>query len=41
VLTIEIEMLRARSKIGKAKGQCLVDGQVVSEALVTFMLIES
>jgi UDP-3-O-[3-hydroxymyristoyl] N-acetylglucosamine deacetylase/3-hydroxyacyl-[acyl-carrier-protein] dehydratase len=41
VLTIQIEMLRARGKIGKARGQCLVDGQVVSEALVTFMLIES
>ncbi len=41
VLTIQVEMVRARGKIGKAKGQCLVDGQVVSEALVTFMLIES
>jgi len=40
VLMIEIEMTKSRGKIGKAKGTCLVDGEVVSEASVTFMLID-
>jgi len=38
VLVIEIEMTKIRGKIGKAKGVCKVDGEVVSEASVTFML---
>ena len=38
VLIIEIEMMKIRGKIGKAKGQCKVAGEVVSEAEVTFML---
>tara|TARA_Y100001934_G_scaffold257274_1_gene326221 strand:- start:1522 stop:2868 length:1347 start_codon:yes stop_codon:yes gene_type:complete len=38
VLTIEVELLKSRGKIGKAKGTCLVDGEIVSEANVTFML---
>jgi len=38
VLVIEIEMTKIRGKIGKAKGICKVDGEVVSEADVTFML---
>ena len=33
-------MIKARGKIGKAKGVCSVDGEPVSEAEVTFMLIE-
>lgn len=37
-LTIEVELLKSRGKIGKAKGTCLVDGEVVSQANVTFML---
>jgi UDP-3-O-[3-hydroxymyristoyl] N-acetylglucosamine deacetylase/3-hydroxyacyl-[acyl-carrier-protein] dehydratase len=38
VLTIEVEMTKMRGKIGKAKGVCKVQGEVVSEAQVTFML---
>ena len=38
VLIIEIELTKARGKIGKAKGICKVDGEIVSEAEVTFML---
>ncbi|MSU20901.1 MAG: bifunctional UDP-3-O-[3-hydroxymyristoyl] N-acetylglucosamine deacetylase/3-hydroxyacyl-ACP dehydratase [Pedosphaera sp.] len=40
-LVIEVELTKSRGKIGKAKGTCSVDGDVVSEAEVTFMLIES
>jgi 3-hydroxymyristoyl/3-hydroxydecanoyl-(acyl carrier protein) dehydratase len=39
-LVIEVEMTKARGKIGKARGVCFVDGETVSEANVTFMLIE-
>jgi UDP-3-O-[3-hydroxymyristoyl] N-acetylglucosamine deacetylase/3-hydroxyacyl-[acyl-carrier-protein] dehydratase len=39
-LTIEVEMTKSRGKIGKAKGTCLVNGDTVSEAEVTFMLID-
>ena len=38
VLVIEIELTKARGKIGKAKGICKVAGEIVSEANVTFML---
>ncbi len=38
VLVIEVELTKARSKIGKAKGVCKVDGEIVSEAEVTFVL---
>jgi UDP-3-O-[3-hydroxymyristoyl] N-acetylglucosamine deacetylase/3-hydroxyacyl-[acyl-carrier-protein] dehydratase len=38
VLVIEIDLVKIRGKIGKAKGICKVDGEVVSEADVTFML---
>ena len=38
VLVIEVELTKARGKIGKAKAFCKVDGEVVSEAEVTFML---
>jgi UDP-3-O-[3-hydroxymyristoyl] N-acetylglucosamine deacetylase / 3-hydroxyacyl-[acyl-carrier-protein] dehydratase len=38
VLIIEVEMTKARGKIGKAKGVCKVNGEIVSEAEVTFML---
>ncbi|MEI7729215.1 MAG: UDP-3-O-acyl-N-acetylglucosamine deacetylase [Verrucomicrobiota bacterium] len=40
ILTIDVELTKARGKIGKAKGTCLVDGEAVSEADVTFMLID-
>ena len=40
VLFIEVEMTKSRGKIGKAKGTCKVDGEAVSEADVTFMLID-
>ena len=39
-LTIEVELLKSRRNIGKAKGVCSVDGEEVSEADVTFMLID-
>ena len=38
VLVIEVELTKIRGKIGKAKGVCKVDGEIVSEAEVTFML---
>ncbi len=41
VLLIDVEMTKMRGKIGKAKGACKVNGEVVSEAEVTFMLVES
>jgi UDP-3-O-[3-hydroxymyristoyl] N-acetylglucosamine deacetylase/3-hydroxyacyl-[acyl-carrier-protein] dehydratase len=37
-LIIEVELVKHRSKIGKAKGICKVRGEVVSEADVTFVL---
>lgn len=40
-LIIEVEMKKGRSKIGKAKGVCKVGGDVVSEAEVTFSLIDA
>jgi UDP-3-O-[3-hydroxymyristoyl] N-acetylglucosamine deacetylase/3-hydroxyacyl-[acyl-carrier-protein] dehydratase len=39
-LAIEVEMTKMRGKIGKAKGVCSVGGQTVSEAEVTFMLVD-
>jgi UDP-3-O-[3-hydroxymyristoyl] N-acetylglucosamine deacetylase / 3-hydroxyacyl-[acyl-carrier-protein] dehydratase len=39
-LVIDVEMTKARGKIGKAKGTCKVDGEPVSEAEVTFMLVD-
>ena len=41
VLVIEVELTKMRGKIGKAKGMCKVRGEVVSEAAVTFMLMEA
>jgi UDP-3-O-[3-hydroxymyristoyl] N-acetylglucosamine deacetylase/3-hydroxyacyl-[acyl-carrier-protein] dehydratase len=38
VLVIEIDLIKLRGKIGKAKGVCKVQGEVVSEAEVTFMV---
>lgn len=39
-LTIEVELLKVRGKIGKAKGVCSVASEIVSEAEVTFMLVD-
>ena len=39
-LVIDVELTKARGKIGKAKGKCLVNGEEVSEAEVTFMLMD-
>ncbi|MGH7941346.1 MAG: bifunctional UDP-3-O-[3-hydroxymyristoyl] N-acetylglucosamine deacetylase/3-hydroxyacyl-ACP dehydratase [Limisphaerales bacterium] len=38
VLCIEVDLMKTRGKICKAKGVCKVSGEVVSEAEVTFML---
>jgi UDP-3-O-[3-hydroxymyristoyl] N-acetylglucosamine deacetylase/3-hydroxyacyl-[acyl-carrier-protein] dehydratase len=40
ILIIDVTLTKMRGKIGKAKGECLVDGEVVSEAEVTFMLMD-
>jgi UDP-3-O-[3-hydroxymyristoyl] N-acetylglucosamine deacetylase/3-hydroxyacyl-[acyl-carrier-protein] dehydratase len=37
-MVIDVELTKSRGKIGKAKGVCLVNNEVVSEAEVTFML---
>ena len=39
-LVIDVELTKSRGRIGKAKGVCSVDGEPVSEAEVTFMLVE-
>jgi 3-hydroxymyristoyl/3-hydroxydecanoyl-(acyl carrier protein) dehydratase len=38
ILTIEVELTKTRGNIGRAKGVCKVQDEVVSEAEVTFML---
>jgi len=40
-LVIDVELTKSRGKIGKAKGVCRVEGEIVSEAEVTFMLGDS
>jgi UDP-3-O-[3-hydroxymyristoyl] N-acetylglucosamine deacetylase/3-hydroxyacyl-[acyl-carrier-protein] dehydratase len=40
-LVIDVELTKARGKIGKAKGVCSVDGEPVSEAEVTFMIVDA
>jgi UDP-3-O-[3-hydroxymyristoyl] N-acetylglucosamine deacetylase/3-hydroxyacyl-[acyl-carrier-protein] dehydratase len=37
-LVIEVELIKVRGKIGRAKGVCKVGGEIVSEAEVTFMM---
>jgi UDP-3-O-[3-hydroxymyristoyl] N-acetylglucosamine deacetylase/3-hydroxyacyl-[acyl-carrier-protein] dehydratase len=39
-VVIDVELTKSRGKIGKAKGICSVDNEPVSEAEVTFMLID-
>ncbi len=41
ILTIDVELIKTRGKIGKAIGKCFVDGMEVSESLITFMLTDS
>ena len=40
LLVIEVELVKMRGKIGKARGQCSVNNEVVSEAEVTFMVVD-
>ena len=40
VLVIDVDLTKWRGKIGKAKGVCSVNGEVVSEAEVTFMVVD-
>jgi len=40
-LEIEVTMMRARGSIGRAKGVCKVNQKVVSEAEVTFMIVDN
>ncbi len=40
-IVIEVELVKNRGKIGRAKGVCLVDGEMVSEAEVTFIMMDS
>lgn len=39
-LTIDVEMTKVRGKVGKAKGICYVGSEAVSEAEVTFMMVD-
>jgi UDP-3-O-[3-hydroxymyristoyl] N-acetylglucosamine deacetylase/3-hydroxyacyl-[acyl-carrier-protein] dehydratase len=39
-LVIDVELTKVRGKICRAKGVCKVGSETVSEADVTFMLIE-
>jgi UDP-3-O-[3-hydroxymyristoyl] N-acetylglucosamine deacetylase/3-hydroxyacyl-[acyl-carrier-protein] dehydratase len=39
-LNIGVELIKFRGKIGKARGVCTVDGETVSEAEVTFVLMD-
>ena len=39
VLELHVEILRAGSKAGKARGEAKVDGQTVTEASFTFALV--
>jgi UDP-3-O-[3-hydroxymyristoyl] N-acetylglucosamine deacetylase / 3-hydroxyacyl-[acyl-carrier-protein] dehydratase len=41
VLTIDVELTKARGKLGKAKGVCSVNGVMVSEAEVAFVLMDA
>lgn len=39
VLVIEVEIIKDRAKISKARGVCSVNGKVVSQAEVTFAVV--
>ncbi len=40
-LIIDVELIKGRGKIGKAKGRCKVGNDTVSEGIVMFMLIDA
>ncbi len=40
VIRIEVELTKSRGKIGRAQGTCYVGEEVVSEAVVTFTLVD-
>jgi UDP-3-O-[3-hydroxymyristoyl] N-acetylglucosamine deacetylase/3-hydroxyacyl-[acyl-carrier-protein] dehydratase len=40
VLVIDVELTKSKGKIGKAKGVCYVNDDTVSEADITFMLVQ-
>jgi len=40
VLKIDVQLTRKRGRIGRATGVCSVDGEPVSEAEVTFMVVD-
>jgi len=40
-LVIDVELTKSRGKIGKARGVCSVNGETVSEADVTFILMDA
>ncbi|SDW42461.1 3-hydroxyacyl-[acyl-carrier-protein] dehydratase [Marininema mesophilum] len=40
-LTLEVELLRVRSSMGKGKGIAKVDGQVVAEGELLFAIVDS
>jgi len=37
---MQVELTKSRGNIGKAEGQCLVNGEVVSEAELMFAIID-
>jgi 3-hydroxymyristoyl/3-hydroxydecanoyl-(acyl carrier protein) dehydratase len=39
-LEIKIEVLKMRDKFGKAKGEAFVEGQLVTEAVFSFALVD-
>ena len=40
IMIIQVELTKARGKIGKAVGQCLVNGEVTSEAELLFAIMD-
>lgn len=40
ILQIDIELIKAGTKIGKAKASCSVGGEIVSQAEITFALVD-
>ncbi|NBY65697.1 MAG: 3-hydroxyacyl-[acyl-carrier-protein] dehydratase FabZ, partial [Verrucomicrobia bacterium] len=40
IMTMQVELTKSRGKIGKAEGQCLVNGEVVSEAELMFAILD-
>ncbi|MDA7521389.1 3-hydroxyacyl-[acyl-carrier-protein] dehydratase FabZ, partial [Verrucomicrobia bacterium] len=41
MLVIDVVVMKSRGKIGKAKGVCSVNGDTVSEGVVTFMMAKA